>query len=483
MIKKVMQAFMFIMMSTCFFHFGNIRAQMSTDDYPEVTTSITDDTSYHGIRSINSVTKKIRSESWTPEKPSHKIANTISIKASGYGELDFKVTGGTYGPVDVGNWRSGPLLIAAPLQTYSHTAYIDSPAYTTDPNGRVIIFGGGPPPRPILNRGFANEINKGNYQTNVTGDVIRTPRAITTFSAGTTSLQAGVGVAGPNAGFVIGSTRTWKWEKGSDRTLNATELTVDWSVSTTDTESNPDVTGPCGHTYQESEEDEHKMIAGQCGHNYYVCKPGDHDVPDDGGCRHASADPQTGNTVFCDGYGEWLCRHEHHFTYPSGGCSCSGSGSGSSCSQSGNGGGGVGQNTNDYVLPGGNDGTPVANGGCTTPPANGGCTTTPTLVNCYRHGTAGGYERCYTQVSNAYEHQVTCPGCNDEYWTCNSSDVAEHGLRSCTRPRQNGDPCGTTWRRCAYNPYWQNGQLLGTAPGCSTATGHAYFECLGPVSP
>lgn len=215
-----------------------------------------------------------------------------------------------------------------------------------------------------------------------------------------------------------------------------------------------------------------------CGEVYYLCQTttcpnaGNHKVI--GSCGHVYRQSDSSDHALlatcssCNATSVYACSEHPE--------NCTDSGSGSGSEQNGNGGG---QNTNNYVNPGGNGGTPVSNGGCNTPPANGGCTSTANLVKCKKRYVHG----CRDLVSDAREHKLTCPGCNEYYWTCNSSDVEEHGLRSCTRPRQNGDPCGTTWRRCAYEPYWQNGQLLGTAPGCSTATLHAYFECLGPVLP
>ncbi|MDE0638775.1 MAG: hypothetical protein OXI43_23280 [Candidatus Poribacteria bacterium] len=139
------------------------------------------------------------------------------------------------------------------------------------------------------------------------------------------------------------------------------------------------------------------------------------------------------------------------------------------CNTNGN---GNGNNGNGNSNNGNGNGAPVANGGCTP---------TPTLVNCDKR-----YDyRCYVKVSNAYEHHVNCPGCYDGYWTCNSSDVAEHGLRSCTRPiqRPGGTRCDNQWRRCAHNPYTPNGgvEFFDTAPRCSTSP--RYLECSGPVLP
>ncbi len=225
---------------------------------------------------------------------------------------------------------------------------------------------------------------------------------------------------------------------------------------------------------------QHARINGHCGHRYRNCVKGDHDQ------RYTSCSvslTQNGQTVYCNGaITGWKCGHTHNFPSGSGSGSQNNNGGGASPpngDQNNNNGGGVGEDTNQNVDPG-NGGVPSSNGGCNTPPANGGCTTTPTLVNCDKR-----YEySCDVKVSNSYEHLVNCPGCYEGYWTCNSSDVAEHGLRSCTRPRQHGgSPCANQWRRCAHNPYTPNGgiEYFDTAPRCKTSP--RYLECSGPVLP
>ena len=208
----------------------------------------------------------------------------------------------------------------------------------------------------------------------------------------------------------------------------------------------------------------------------YVC--GHEDIKDNASTHQLQANcpvsiTQDGSTVYCTRTGFFACLSHKH-VFPS-----SGSGSPNNGGGQNNNNGGVGEDTNQNVDPG-NGGVPSSNGGCNTPEANGGCTTTSTLVNCDKR-----YEySCYVKVSNSYEHLVNCPGCYEGYWTCNSSDVAEHGLRSCTRPVQTfGSPCNNQWRRCAHNPYTPNGgiEYFDTAPRCSTST--RYLECSGPVLP
>lgn len=200
-----------------------------------------------------------------------------------------------------------------------------------------------------------------------------------------------------------------------------------------------------------------------CGRVYYVCQtttcPNSDNHKVTGGCGHVYKQKDSSKHALlatcssCNAASVYTCS-EHPEN-----CIDGGSGSGSE----NNNGGGVGEDTNQYVDPG-NGGVPSSNGGCTTPPANGGCTTTPTLVNCHKR-----YDySCYVKVSNAYEHQTACPDCGDGYWTCNSSDMAEHRLRTCTQTsRYSSTQCGQQWRRCQQTPFqeYHNGPWV-ASPRC-----------------
>lgn len=136
------------------------------------------------------------------------------------------------------------------------------------------------------------------------------------------------------------------------------------------------------------------------------------------------------------------------------------------------------------TYPGASEGSPSENGGCTSnpgegtgnppgsdgnPPAsNGGCTPTSTPVDCSQRSA----NSCYTQVSSANEHSVTCgdSDCGDSYWSCDSDDYDHHRLRSCNNERfPLGNNCYETWRACEYDPERIDGTVYSIAsPKCVT---------------
>ncbi|RKU16699.1 hypothetical protein C6501_05190 [Candidatus Poribacteria bacterium] len=195
-------------------------------------------------------------------------------------------------------------------------------------------------------------------------------------------------------------------------------------------------------------------------HGYKHCASGNHTIQ-----ASCSETDENGNTCTVTGF--YPCEyHTHNFP------------TGSGSQNNNNGGGGIGQTpgnggapqSNGGATPGngngnqGNGGAPQSNGGATTPQANGGCTTTSTLVNCDKRYV----HRCRVKVRNAYEHRVSCTGCSKQYWTCNSSDVAKHKLRTCTRTKPHSSTqCRQQWRRCQQTPFqlYHNGPWV-ASPRC-----------------
>ena len=130
------------------------------------------------------------------------------------------------------------------------------------------------------------------------------------------------------------------------------------------------------------------LITGACGERILQKNADDHAVynlP----CRFISADMQTGNTVFCNDTGEFVCTHNH--SYPSN----------SEGSDSGN----TGNGEDDE----------------------------PSLVQCDRFG-------CTEMVPTGRHHRKQCstqdetgaPGCGVWIWTCKSSN-ARHIAHQCSK--------------------------------------------------
>ncbi len=131
------------------------------------------------------------------------------------------------------------------------------------------------------------------------------------------------------------------------------------------------------------------------------------------------------------------------------------------------------QNGGCTLNPGEGTGNPPGNGG--SPPAsNGGCTPTSTLVDCSQRRA----NSCYTQVSSANEHYVTCgdSDCGDSYWSCDSDDYDHHRLRSCNNVRRTGYDngalyCDNTWRSCEYVPERIPGTVYSiVSPSCNLSS-------------
>ena len=160
----------------------------------------------------------IVTEKWVPYKPDSFHYVSITLIATGYGEVAFELKGQTKDFV-IGHWTSEPL-VKAVNEVYT---------FRIKEQGNVIntnikdFYADHIQPTPI------------NVSVSATGKAITRSRRVVTYGSKQEAVAAQASSSGVGVHFVTGTSSYWKWEAGITREVVADPLDGGYSITTNDT--------------------------------------------------------------------------------------------------------------------------------------------------------------------------------------------------------------------------------------------------------
>ncbi len=169
----------------------------------------------HGERVVND-NSTIVTEKWVPYKPEGYHYITISIIATGYGEVSFELNGQTQ-DLSIGNWTSEPIKKAVRELYQFKIKEANNVINTSVPDFNVA------------------HIQPTKVDVSATGKALTRSQRVTTYGSRQEARSIQASSSGVGFGFVIGTSSYWKWTAGITRTVPADSYNGSYSIETNDT--------------------------------------------------------------------------------------------------------------------------------------------------------------------------------------------------------------------------------------------------------
>ena len=164
---------------------------------PVIMQTPFNDLKMHGERVVTDG-NLIVTEKWVPYKPEGYHYISISIKATGYGEVAFELKGETR-DFSIGHWTSEPIQKAI-NELYQFRI--------KEPNNVI---------NSSIRSDRVGHIQPTKVKVTATGKALTRSRRVTTYGSKQEAVTAQASLTGVSAGVVIGTSSYWKWEAGITR--------------------------------------------------------------------------------------------------------------------------------------------------------------------------------------------------------------------------------------------------------------------------